>query len=42
VRRDSLLALDIDTPSDLTHPLVQEVLPSWLPTTPANPTTRPR
>ena len=30
VRRDALLALDIDTPSDLAHPLVQEVLPSWL------------
>ena len=30
VRRDPLLALDIDTPSDLAHPLVQEVLPSWL------------
>ena len=36
VRRDPLLALDIDTPSDLTHPLVQEVLPSWLQTNPAN------
>lgn len=32
VRHDPLLSLDIDTPSDLTHPLVQEVLPSWLPT----------
>lgn len=30
VRRDPLLALDIDTPSDLAHPLVQEVLPIWL------------
>ncbi|MBI4883469.1 MAG: 2-phospho-L-lactate guanylyltransferase [Actinobacteria bacterium] len=30
VRRDAHLARDIDTPSDLTHPLVQEVLPSWL------------
>jgi len=38
VRRDPQLALDIDTPSDLRHPLVQEVLPSWLPTNPANPT----
>ncbi|MDO8390765.1 MAG: 2-phospho-L-lactate guanylyltransferase [Actinomycetota bacterium] len=37
VRRDPLLAIDIDTPSDLAHPLVQEVLPSWLPTNPANP-----
>ena len=27
VRRDPLLAIDIDTPADLTHPLVQEVLP---------------
>lgn len=38
VRRDALLALDVDTPSDLTHPLVQEVLPTWLPTNRANPT----
>jgi hypothetical protein len=30
VRRDAHLARDIDTPSDLTHPLVQEVLPPWL------------
>lgn len=37
VRRDRLLALDIDTPSDLAHPLVQEVLPTWLPTNLANP-----
>jgi 2-phospho-L-lactate guanylyltransferase len=36
VRRDPLLSLDIDNPSDLTHPLVQEVLPSWLPTNLAN------
>jgi 2-phospho-L-lactate/phosphoenolpyruvate guanylyltransferase len=36
VRRDPLLALDIDTPSDLSHPLVQEVLPQWLQTNPAN------
>ncbi len=36
VRRDPLLALDIDTPSDLSHPLIQEVLPSWLQTSPAN------
>ena len=36
VRRDPLLAIDIDTPSDLAHPMVQEVLPSWLPTNPAN------
>ena len=32
VRRDPLLAADIDTPADLTHPLVQEVLPAWLQT----------
>ena len=30
VRHDPLLALDIDTPSDLAHPMVQEVLPTWL------------
>lgn len=36
VRRDPLLAVDIDTPSDLAHPLVQEVLPAWLQTTPVN------
>jgi 2-phospho-L-lactate guanylyltransferase len=36
VRKDALLALDIDTPSDLTHPLVQEVLPSWLQMSPAS------
>jgi 2-phospho-L-lactate guanylyltransferase len=37
VRRDPLLAADIDTPADLAHPLVQEVLPSWLQTNQANP-----
>jgi 2-phospho-L-lactate/phosphoenolpyruvate guanylyltransferase len=37
VRRDPLLGLDIDTPIDLAHPLVQEVLPAWLPTNQANP-----
>ena len=42
VRRDPLLALDIDVPSDLSHPRVQEVLPSWLPTNRANPTPLPR
>ena len=36
VRRDPLLAADIDTPDDLAHPLVQEVLPAWLQTNPAN------
>jgi 2-phospho-L-lactate guanylyltransferase len=42
VRRDPLLSLDIDVPADLAHPLVQEVLPSWLPTNLANPTPLPR
>ena len=32
VRHDPLLSLDIDTPDDLTHPLVREVLPTWLQT----------
>lgn len=32
VRRDPLLGLDIDTPADLLHPAVLEVLPPWLPT----------
>jgi 2-phospho-L-lactate guanylyltransferase len=36
VRHDPLLAADIDTPADLAHPLVQEVLPSWLQTNPVN------
>lgn len=36
VHRDPFLAVDIDTPSDLAHPLVQEVLPAWLQTNPAN------
>ena len=36
VRRDAMLSIDIDTPTDLAHPLVQEVLPSWLPTNPDN------
>lgn len=38
VRRDPYLSLDIDSPADLAHPMVQEVLPEWLPTNPANPT----
>ncbi|MCY7297962.1 MAG: hypothetical protein LH616_01965 [Ilumatobacteraceae bacterium] len=42
IRRDVFLALDIDTPSDLTHPLVQEVLPAWLPTNLVNLTHRLR
>jgi 2-phospho-L-lactate/phosphoenolpyruvate guanylyltransferase len=36
VRPDLRLSLDIDTRSDLTHPLTSEVLPSWLPTIPVN------
>lgn len=36
VRRDPLLAADIDTPADLAHPLVQEVLPTWMQTNQAN------
>ncbi|MEY4175385.1 MAG: hypothetical protein RI900_2550 [Actinomycetota bacterium] len=42
VRRDPLLALDIDTPHDLTHPLVQEGLPEWLRTNQANRPPAPR
>jgi 2-phospho-L-lactate guanylyltransferase len=41
VRRDPRLAIDIDTPDDLGHPLVQEVLPAWLPTNLANPRSAP-
>ena len=37
VRSDPYLSLDLDTARDLAHPLIQEVLPSWLPTNPANP-----
>jgi 2-phospho-L-lactate guanylyltransferase len=37
VCRDPMLALDIDTPADLHHPLVREVVPTWLPTSPASP-----
>ena len=36
VRRDTQLARDIDTPDDLTHPLVEEVLPAWLQMNPVN------
>jgi 2-phospho-L-lactate/phosphoenolpyruvate guanylyltransferase len=36
VVRDPMLALDIDHPSDLTHPLVKDVLPPWLRTNPVN------
>ena len=41
VRRDPLLALDVDTPDDLFHPLIQEALPAWLRTNPANPHRKP-
>jgi 2-phospho-L-lactate guanylyltransferase len=37
VVRDRFMALDIDHPADLTHPLVKDVLPTWLRTNPANP-----
>ncbi|MEM8619214.1 MAG: 2-phospho-L-lactate guanylyltransferase [Actinomycetota bacterium] len=37
VRRDHHLSLDLDTVEDLHHPLVEEVLPPWLRTNPANP-----
>jgi 2-phospho-L-lactate guanylyltransferase len=40
VRSDPDLSLDLDTPDDLTHPLIREVLPEWLRTTLGNP--RPR
>lgn len=36
VRFDHHLSIDLDTSSDLTHPLLREVLPTWLPTIPAN------
>jgi len=40
VRADPELSLDIDTPDDLTHPLIRpllsEVLPTWLQTNPVN------
>lgn len=36
VRADVELSLDLDTPHDLAHPLIQQVLPSWLRTTPVN------
>ena len=35
VIRDPRLSIDLDTPDDLLHPLIQEALP-WLPTNPAN------
>jgi 2-phospho-L-lactate guanylyltransferase len=36
IRNDPELSLDIDTPDDLNHPLISEVLPTWLRTTLAN------
>jgi 2-phospho-L-lactate guanylyltransferase len=36
VHVDLDLALDLDTAADLAHPLIREVLPSWLPTSPVN------
>ncbi len=36
-RDDPDLSLDVDTPLDLAHPLVMEVLPSWLRTNQVNP-----
>jgi 2-phospho-L-lactate guanylyltransferase len=36
VQRDAHLALDIDTPADLAHPLIAKALPSWLRTNPVN------
>jgi len=38
VVRHPMLALDLDTPRDLSHPLVKEALPTWLRTIPVNPT----
>lgn len=36
VQRDTRLALDIDNPSDLLHPLIAKALPTWLRTNPVN------
>lgn len=36
VHRDSHLALDIDTPGDLFHPIIAKALPAWLRTNPVN------
>lgn len=36
VRSDPNLSLDVDTPDDLIHPLIKEVLPTWLPTNQVN------
>jgi 2-phospho-L-lactate/phosphoenolpyruvate guanylyltransferase len=40
VRSDPDLSLDLDTPDDLTHPLIREVLPEWLRTNLDNPRDR--
>lgn len=40
IRTDPDLSLDVDTAHDLAHPLISEVLPEWLPTTPVNPSHR--
>lgn len=40
VRADPLLAHDVDEPVHLLDPRLREVLPPWLPTTPANPINR--
>lgn len=37
VRFDPELSLDLDTERDLAHPLIREVLPPWLRTSPVNP-----
>jgi len=37
VRSDPCLSLDLDTARDLSHPLIEKVLPSWLRTSPASP-----
>jgi 2-phospho-L-lactate guanylyltransferase len=37
VCHDPDLSLDLDTARDLAHPLIREVLPTWLRTIPANP-----
>lgn len=42
VRFDHHLSIDLDTPSDLHHPLLREVLPAWLPTIPDNRFIQPR
>ena len=36
VHRDSRLALDLDTPDDLFHPIIAKALPAWLRTNPVN------